>query len=135
MCDWPFEIFWKRERVGMSPISLMYVCLIPKIKTDASHFHLIALCNVIYRICSKVVANRLKKWLPEIISPLQSAYVLGRLISDNTLVAIEVAHFMYKLRTQAEGFFSLKLDISKAYDHLEWSFLQAILTKLGFASN
>ncbi|XP_062028495.1 uncharacterized protein LOC133744394 [Rosa rugosa] len=115
-----------------------HICLIPKIKnpTDASHFRPIALCNVIYRICSKVVANRLKRWLPEIISPLQSAYVPGRLISDNTLVATEVAHFMHKLRTQAEGFFSLKLDISKAYDRLEWSlFLQAILTKLGFASN
>ncbi|XP_062014108.1 uncharacterized protein LOC133730558 [Rosa rugosa] len=82
-----------------------------------------------------VIANRLKRWLPEIVSPLQSAYVPGRLISDNTLVATEVAHFMHKLRSQVDGFFSLKLDISKVYDHLEWSYLQAILTKLGFASN
>ncbi|XP_024190432.1 uncharacterized protein LOC112194424 [Rosa chinensis] len=113
-----------------------YICLIPKIKnpTEAAHFRPIALCNVIYRICSKVVANRLKRWLPEIISPLQSAYVPGRLISDNTLVASEVAHFMHKLKSQEEAFFSLKLDISKAYDLLEWPFLQAILTKLGFAS-
>ncbi|XP_024177967.1 uncharacterized protein LOC112183885 [Rosa chinensis] len=80
------------------------------------------------------MANRPKKWLPDIISPLQSAYVPGRLISDNTLVATEVAHFMCKLRHREEGFFSLKLDISKAYDRLEWKFLQAILTKLGFDS-
>ncbi|XP_024160347.1 uncharacterized protein LOC112167549 [Rosa chinensis] len=112
-----------------------HICLIPKIQnpTEAAHFRPIALCNVIYRICSKVLANRLKKWLPNIVSPLQSAYVPGRLISDNTLVATEVAHFMYKLRSQEEGFFSLKLDISKAYDRLEWTYLQAILTKLGFA--
>ncbi|XP_024164510.1 uncharacterized protein LOC112171581 [Rosa chinensis] len=111
-----------------------HLFLILKVKnpTVASHFRLIALCNVLYRISSKVIANRLKKWLPEIISPLQSVYVLGRLISDNTLVATEAAHFMYKLRTQNEGFFSLKLDISKAYDRLEWTFLRTMLTKLGF---
>ncbi|XP_061993843.1 uncharacterized protein LOC133711764 [Rosa rugosa] len=112
-----------------------HLCLIPKVPepTDATHFRPIALCNVIYRICSKVVANRLKVWLPSIISPLQSAYVPGRLISDNSLVANEVAHFMHKLRHQEEGFFSLKLDISKAYDRLEWTFLRAMLLKLGFA--
>ncbi|XP_024156304.1 uncharacterized protein LOC112164321 [Rosa chinensis] len=53
-------------------------------------------------------------------------------ISDNTLVATEVAHFMHKLTSQEEGFFSLKLDISKAYDRLEWPFLHAMLVKLGF---
>ncbi|XP_062014381.1 uncharacterized protein LOC133730890 [Rosa rugosa] len=112
-----------------------YLCLIPKIKDpkEAMHFRPIALCNVICRLCSKVVANRLKLWLPDIVSPLQSAYVPGRLISDNTLVANEAAHFMHKLKHQEEGFFSLKLDISKAYDKLEWSFIYAILTKLGFA--
>ncbi|XP_062005847.1 uncharacterized protein LOC133723027 [Rosa rugosa] len=54
-----------------------YLCLIPKIKDpkDATHFRPIALCNVICRIRSKVVANRLKVCLPDIISPLQSAYV------------------------------------------------------------
>ncbi|XP_062005868.1 uncharacterized protein LOC133723047 [Rosa rugosa] len=56
----------------------------------------------------------------------------GRIISDNTLVANEAAHFMHKLRHQEASFFSLKLDISKAYDRLEWPYLQAILEKLGF---
>ena len=98
-----------------------HLTLIPKIPEPqtAADLRPIALCNVIYRIASKVLANRLKKILPEIISPLQSAFVPGRLISDNTLVATEVAHFMKKLRRQKEGFFSLKLDISKAYDRLE----------------
>ncbi|XP_024199817.1 uncharacterized protein LOC112203016 [Rosa chinensis] len=111
-----------------------HLCLIPKVKDpkNATQFRPIALCNVICRISSKVMANRLKLVLPEIISPLQSAYVPGRLISDNTLVATEAAHFMHKLRLQETGFFSLKLDISKAYDRLEWNFLSAILKKLGF---
>ncbi|XP_024178139.1 uncharacterized protein LOC112184080 [Rosa chinensis] len=114
-----------------------YLCLIPKIKSPkvAAHFRPIALCNVICLIASKVVANRLKCILPEIISPLQSAYVPGRLISDNTLVATEATHFMYQLKGQQTGFFSLKLDISKAYDRLEWPFIQAMLLKLGFQSS
>ncbi|XP_024199819.1 uncharacterized protein LOC112203021 [Rosa chinensis] len=87
-----------------------------------------------YTISPKVVANRLKCWLPEIVSPLQSAYVPGRLISDNTLVATEATHFMHKLKYQEAGFFSLKLDISKAYDRLDWSFIHAMLTNEGLSA-
>ncbi|XP_024178720.1 uncharacterized protein LOC112184715 [Rosa chinensis] len=111
-----------------------HLTLIPKIKEPQvpSDLRPIALCNVVYKIASKVLANRLKCILPHIVSPLQSAFVPGRLISDNTLVATEVAHFMKKLRHQADGFFSLKLDISKAYDRLEWQYVEAVLLKLGF---
>ncbi|KAL6129176.1 hypothetical protein ACLB2K_072529 [Fragaria x ananassa] len=114
--------------------NLTHLCLIPKIKEpkESSHFQPIALCNVIIRIASKVVANRLKVLLAHVISPLQSAYVPGRLISLNTLIATEVTHFRHTLRRQEEGFFSLKLDITKAYDTLEWSFVNAMLLKLGF---
>ncbi|XP_024200495.1 uncharacterized protein LOC112203810 [Rosa chinensis] len=115
-------------------VNFTHVTLIPKVKDpkDMTELRPIALCNVVYRICSKVLANRLKKILGEVISPLQSAFVPGRLISDNTLVATEVAHFLHKKRS-GEEYFSLKLDISKAYDKLEWNFLRQILLKLGFA--
>ncbi|KAL6218361.1 hypothetical protein ACLB2K_011575 [Fragaria x ananassa] len=115
-------------------MNFTHVTLIPKVKDpkDMTDLCPIALCNVLYRICSKVLANRLKRILDTVISPLQSAFVPNRLISDNTLVATEVAHFLHT-NQRADEHFSLKLDISKGYDRLEWSFIRHILVKLGFA--
>lgn len=112
------------------------VVLIPKVKEvqQMTELRPIALFNVVYKIASKVLANRLKTFLPAIVSPEQSAFVPDRLISDNTLVASELAHYMHVLRRGQEGFMALKLDISKAYDRLEWDFLQKVMLKMGFDS-
>ena len=97
-----------------------------------SNFRPISLFNVIYKIISKVLANRLKLILPQLISPSQSAFVPGQLITDNVLMAYETLHAMHGRKKGKKGAIALKLDISKAYDRVEWSFLKGMMIKLGF---
>ncbi|CAL8999738.1 unnamed protein product [Prunus brigantina] len=80
-----------------------------------------------------VLANRLKSILPSLISPSQSAFVSGRLISDNSILAAEIIHCLRSRRRGKKGFLALKLDMSKAYDRIEWPFLEEMMKKLGFA--
>ncbi|XP_065622505.1 uncharacterized protein LOC136064544 [Quercus suber] len=79
-----------------------------------------------------VVSAVLKQILPAVISPTQSAFVPGRLITDNVLVAYEVLHSMHSWKKGKTSSLALKLDISKAYDCVEWNFLKGIMIKLGF---
>ena len=80
-----------------------------------------------------MLANRLKKVLPFVISANQSAFVPGHLITENVMVAFEALHTMDAWMTGRKGYMALKLDISKAYDQVEWNFLEVIMLKIGFA--
>ena len=115
-------------------INYTHIFLIPKVKSleKMSDFRPISLCNVIYKIISKVLANRLKLILPQLISPTQSAFMLGRLITDNVLMTYETLHAMHCRKNGKKGVLALKLDISKAYDRVEWSFLKGMMIKLDF---
>ncbi|CAB4264091.1 unnamed protein product [Prunus armeniaca] len=116
-------------------LNFTHVALISKVKdpTNMTQLRPISLCNVIYKIGAKVLSNYLKLILNDVIGVHQSAFVPGRMIFDNSIVAFEVLHHMHNRTHGKLGFQALKLDMSKAYDRVEWGFLETIMNNMGFA--
>lgn len=106
-----------------------FLALIPKNKNPIRP---ISLCNVLYKIISKVLANRLKLILPNIIFSTQSAFIQGRLITDNVLAAYETLHTMHSRMRGKQGYMAVKIDMSKAYNMVEWSFFGSNYGEDGF---
>ncbi|KAL4321960.1 hypothetical protein AHAS_Ahas14G0162700 [Arachis hypogaea] len=93
------------------------VVLIPKVDNPSrmKEFRPISLCNVIYKIITKVVLQRLRPFLQDIIGPLQGGFIPGRGAPNNIIVAQEVLHFMKKTKSK-KGVLAFKIDLEKAYD-------------------
>lgn len=115
-------------------VNYTILVLIPKIDEpkDMTQYRLIILCRVIYKIVAKVWANRLKFLLLRCISPNQSAFMLGRMIHHNFLIDHELLHYLQSSKNGPNKGFVAKLDISKAYDRVEWNFLKKILLRMRF---
>ncbi|XP_060965251.1 uncharacterized protein LOC133034222 [Cannabis sativa] len=79
-----------------------------------------------------IIATRLRGILTKIISPTQAAFVKGRCIAENTMIAQEVVHFMKKRRGK-RGFIMIKIDMEKAYEKLSWEFIIAVLNQIGLS--
>lgn len=115
-------------------VNKTFIALIPKSHNASlvSEYRPISLCNVVYKLIAKTLANRLKLVLPSIISQNQSAFVPGCLITDNVLIAYEALHTMHTRMNGKKGYMAVKLDMRKAYDRMEWPFLEAMMRTLGF---
>ncbi|XP_038974764.1 uncharacterized protein LOC120106009 [Phoenix dactylifera] len=110
-----------------------FITLIPKRQdaTEPGHFRPISLCSTLYKATTKILAVRLRDILPRLISLEQGAFLGGRSITDNVLIAQE---FMFDLRRapMRRSLMGIKLDMERAYDRVRWDFLQQSLQGFGF---
>ena len=130
ICNAVQEFFSSGKILG--EINASIISLVPKVKDPlkVSDYRPIACCNVIYKLISKILTNRLKQVLCRIISQNQSAFIPGRSITDNILITQELLKG-YGSKNGKEKC-ALKIDIIKAYDTVSWSFLEEVLVGFGF---
>lgn len=99
-----------------------------------SQFKPINLCNAIYKIISKTMVNRMKIVFPKIIFPNQNVFVKGKLISDKILNAHDILRFIRVGKSRSHHI-ALKIDMSKAYDRVEWLMVISMMQRVGFNFN
>lgn len=118
---------------GLLPrgVNATILTLIPKHDNakEIKNYRPISCCNILYKVISKVLANRLKVLLLELIEPNQCAFVKGRLLLENVLLATELVKDYHKLSIKARSV--LELDIPKAFDSVHWSFITDALRAMG----
>ncbi|KAL0308093.1 UNVERIFIED_CONTAM: putative mitochondrial protein [Sesamum calycinum] len=116
----------------LKQINTTLLVLIPKVNmpTYVSDFRPISCCNVLYKAITKILVKRLQQVLPLLIDYSQNAFVPGRSISDNILLAQELLAGYNQTRLPARC--TLKIDIQKAYDSVEWDFLLEVLRLFNF---
>ena len=131
----PTCLYVLNQQGTIAPFNHTYIFLNPKNNKPRKipDYRPINLYNVIDRPVAKVIANRLKQILHQIISSMQSAFVLNRLMTDNIIISYECLHKIRHNKGKKSSLVALKLDISKTYDRVEWSFLKHAMERLGFS--
>ncbi|KAL6199614.1 hypothetical protein ACLB2K_029398 [Fragaria x ananassa] len=123
---------------GSVPPSLNHtlITLVPKFPSpqDMQFFRPISLCCTVYKIISKIFVDRVRPLLRKWISPNQVSFVPGRHISDNIMIAQELLH-KCKNSKGVKGFMAWKVDLSKAYDKLNWNFIEQVLNEVKLPTN
>lgn len=106
--------------------------LIPKVMNleNIIQFRPISLCNVAYKILTKVLSNRMKLVMSSLIGQGQTSFVAGRNIVDSIIIAQELAHSIRNKKSQ--WCIAIKIDLHKACDKLRWEFIEYSLRDAGF---
>ena len=104
------------------------ITLIPKYSNPKSigNYRPISLCNSIYKVVTKIIMACLRPKIPDLVSPLQTTFVSGRNRVDNAIIVQELIHSMSK-KKGGSGVMAIKIDLEKAYNRLEWSFIRDTL--------
>ncbi|XP_026383534.1 uncharacterized protein LOC113279031 [Papaver somniferum] len=128
------QFCWRRQFIPKG-LNSNFLALLPK--TDGAktpnQFRTIGLSNVSFKIFTKIINTRLSSLLPKLISHQQVAYIKGRSIQEQIMLASEMVNEMKK--NKRGGNVGLKLDISQAYDSVSWDFLFKVLSKYGFSNS
>lgn len=114
------ENFFKHSSLSRA-FNHTFITLIPKRATAnrVDHYRPIALCNVAYKVNTKLLSTRLKSCLEGIIHPNQSVFIPNRSIADNCILNQEVMAYL-NTKKGRHGFMAVKVDLAKAYDKVEW---------------
>lgn len=112
------------------------VTLLPKVNNpeEVAQFRPISLCNVSYKVITKVMTNRIKGILNDLIGLEQSSFVPGRQITNNVIIYQEALHSMRNKKGNV-GWMAWKIDLEKAYDRISWDFIRDSLYRAGFNSD
>nr|GEY45699.1 hypothetical protein [Tanacetum cinerariifolium] len=121
-----------RNRKILKEINHTLLVLVPKVAAPMkiNDYRPISCYNVIYKCISKINTNRIIDGVGEVVSENQSAFIPGRRISDNILITQELMHNYH--RNTGALWCAFKVDIQKAYDTVDWRFLECILKYFGF---
>ena len=116
-------------------MSFAHIVLIPKTggADTVNKFRPISLCNFSFKVITRIITSPIRGLLENMISPFQSAFVPGRWIAENTILAREVMHKMKSMKGKG-GLVGIKIDMSKAYDRIDWRFLLEVLSCFGFSA-
>ncbi|GKV04879.1 hypothetical protein SLEP1_g16976 [Rubroshorea leprosula] len=112
-------------------INASYITLVPKKKnpTTLKEYRPVSMVGSLYKILAKVLANRLRKVIGKVISMTQSAFLEGRQLIDSVLVLNELVH---DLKRRKEMGILFKVDFEKAFDSIDWDYLDFMQSSLGF---
>ena len=115
-------------------LTLRSFALIPKVDSPEflKDFRPISLCNVSYKIITKMISNRLRPVMGKLVGQHQCSFIAGRQSSDNIIIAQEVIHSM-RIKKGQTGWLAVKVDLEKAYDRLDWSFIKDTLSLVGIS--
>ncbi|XP_061342523.1 uncharacterized protein LOC133288720 [Gastrolobium bilobum] len=127
-----FQKHWHLVGESVKGINTSLICLIPKKDSPDTmkEFRPISLCNVVYKVVTKIITERLRGFMPRVVGPNQCSFIKGRQSADNIIIAQEVVHSM-KEKKGWKGWMMIKVDLEKAYDRLSWKFIKETLEDVG----
>ncbi|XP_074313566.1 uncharacterized protein LOC141648748 [Silene latifolia] len=123
--------------VVLKELNRTFITLVPKCESPerVEDFRPISLCNVIMKVVTRCITNRMSRVMSYLVGDYQNVFVAGRHIGDNVLLAHEAIQNINKHSSGACGRFAFKADMSKAYDRIRWDFLHRTLICFGFPNS